>query len=62
MKASANALWEEHREVSQKRRSGDVGGGFAGAGVANVEATDPEDDVLGDVGGVVADALEVAAR
>ena len=34
-------------------------GAFAGV-VADVPGRDDEDDVLGDVGGVVADALEVA--
>jgi len=29
--------------------------------VADIEATDPEDDVFGDVGGVIGDALEMAS-
>ena len=31
-----------------------------GAAVADVEAADPEEDVFGDVGGVICYALEVA--
>ena len=39
---------------------GDVGGSFAWAGVSDVEATHPEDNVFGDIRGVITDTLEVA--